>query len=392
MKLLKIIKNIYLRECHRISSDAMLFTMLVLAPMVYLTVYGLAYINKKEINVPMLVIDQDKSAFSRQLIRYLDAHQTIAVVGTEDNREAALKQVNSGEVSAVLLIPDHFAGDVQAGSASWLRMYVNTTRFLPSNDLSRAVSEVVSTLSGGIKLRFFQTRGYSFEQAFELSQPLRADVRNLFNPADTYGEFLLPGLIILIIHQIILMCFMIAIVGEKEDKSIAKLLNAAHGRPFLALKSKGGIYLVLFCAYVPLIYGLNFRMLNLHIQGNIWLVWGLVLLAISAVLALGAALSVFFKTRLGVFQILAFTSYPIFFISGYSWPFNSLPLALQWLGNLLPVKPFLAAYSRSAMMGAGLSDIQQEIAHLLILTVVYSLIGAWHIKNASKFEQEQLHK
>lgn len=391
MKLFRTLKNLYLRECHRIASDVMLFTMLVLAPLAYLTIYGFAYINKKEVNVPILVIDQDKSAFSRQLIRSLDAHQIIAVNGIEDNREEALRLVNRGDISAVILIPDHFESNVRSGRASWLRMYVNSTRFLPSSDLSKAVNEVVATLATGIKLRFFQTRGYSYEQARELSQPLNGDIRNLFNPADTYGEFLLPGLMILIIHQILLISFMIAMVGEKEDLCVGKLLNAAHGRAWLALKGKASIYLVLFCLYVPLIYGLNFRLFNLHIQGNFWLIWGLIVLAIGSVLALGAALTLFFQTRLGVFQILAFTSYPIFFISGYSWPFASLPLPLQWLGNLLPIKPFLAAYSRSAMMGAGFYDIQPEIVHLLILTVVYSLIGSWQIKKMAKAEQNQLH-
>lgn len=385
-ELIKTYKKIILREGKRIATDASLFTMLVLAPLLYVTIYGFVYINKKEVKVELLVIDQDKTVFSRLLIRGMNAHQSVSVTGMADNIQTALKKVNRGDVSGVLLIPRGLEQNAKSGKHSFVKIYVNTTRLILANDINKALAEVTGTLAAGIKINFFRTRGYSYHQAIEMSQPLTGEIRNMFNPADTYGEFMLPGLMILIIHQIIMIAFAMAMAGEVEDQSTHNLLKVAHGNFFVALVGKALYYLLLFSAYTPLIFGIHFKMFNLPTNGNLLLAFLISILAIAAILAISSFIAVFFRNRLGTLQVLGFFSYPVFFVSGYSWPFESLPVVLQWFGNLLPIKPYLTAYNRVVLMDANVFDVAPEIIHLLVLTVFFGLLGAWNIKRVAKAE------
>jgi ABC-2 type transport system permease protein len=71
---------------------------------------------------------------------------------------------------------------------------------------------------------------------------------------------------------------------------------------------------------------------------------------------------------------MAFSTYPIFLITGYSWPFESLPLALQWLSNLLPTTPFIVLYTAIVQSGASLWDNPSVLLHLILLFAFYSTI------------------
>ena len=82
----------------------------------------------------------------------------------------------------------------------------------------------------------------------------------------------------------------------------------------------------------------------------------------------------FFKNTLLIVQLMGFSSYPIFLITGYSMPFQNLPIAIQWLSNLLPTTPFLRIYTLLVQGGASLTDQLPNLFHLVGLGVFYTLL------------------
>jgi ABC-2 type transport system permease protein len=88
----------------------------------------------------------------------------------------------------------------------------------------------------------------------------------------------------------------------------------------------------------------------------------------------------FFTNKPGVLQVIAFTSYPFFFLTGFAWPELSFPPLMVWLGDLLPIKPFLSAFIKTFRMGGDLGLIIPELNHLFILGVVYTLLAYFRMR------------
>jgi ABC-2 type transport system permease protein len=106
----------------------------------------------------------------------------------------------------------------------------------------------------------------------------------------------------------------------------------------------------------------------------------LTILFLFAVIYFSVFIASFFKRKIIALQVLAFTSYPIFLSSGYSWPMQAMPLPLQALAQFYPITPFLAGYTRIAQMGAGWGDVTKELLHLLILVGVGFIASHWRMK------------
>ena len=77
------------------------------------------------------------------------------------------------------------------------------------------------------------------------------------------------------------------------------------------------------------------------------------------------------SSQIGYMEVMAFLTYPIFLISGYSWPVTSMPLPLQWLSKMLPISPMLASVRKLTVMGGSFEHIISPLINLLILDIVF---------------------
>ena len=91
---------------------------------------------------------------------------------------------------------------------------------------------------------------------------------------------------------------------------------------------------------------------------------------IIAVIVYTTFLGTFFKSAIGWTEIMAFSTYPLFLVSGYSWPIEAMPNALQLVANLLPSTPYFTVFNKLASQGALLVNIKSEVIHLLFLLLL----------------------
>ena len=357
------------REAHIIRHDVDIVTIILVAPLFYAFFYSSVYWYKGEHDVPIAVVDMDNSATSRLLTRSLDAHQYIAITQSLQDVGSAERAIESSDVQGAVFIPGGFEASSKAGKGADLKVYLNTSRFLVSNDLNKGINEVVLTMTAGVRIKYFEMQGYSIDQARELYEPLRIEVKPLFNTTETYGDFLIPGILALILQQTLLMGLSESIAKEREAGTLGELFTTA-GRSIWALMSgKGAFYLALFSAYALFFYTVNFQVFSIPFRGSALALAILTVVFLLSVVYLSFFFSSFFHRKMIALQVLGFTSYPIFLISGYSWPLQVLPVPLHVLANLIPITPYLSAYTRIAQMGAGLGDVLPELWHLLALAV-----------------------
>lgn len=366
--------NSFKREARRISKDVNIITIILLAPILYVFLYGTFYINKTEENVKIVVVDYDHSEASREFIRKLDAHKSIEVAYIVPDFNEAQDLINKWKTFGVVYIDKDFGKKLDKFEQTKIKVSLNTSRFMVSNDINLAVNDVVIDMTSALRLKYYERLGYSFEQANELIEPFKAELRSLYNTSDTYGDFILPGILILILQQTLMIGLSESIAKEREENTIDEWYRASNSSIFVTMWGKSLFYYFNYIAYSALFFSAFFGMLKLHINGSIIALIILTLLFILSVIYITIFLSSFFKRKIIAVQTIAFTTYPIFFTSGYSWPSFTMPVYLQWFAQILPSSPYLDAMSRIVNKGATLADVKFQILHIAILAFI-SLIA-----------------
>lgn len=366
------ITKLLLREASLVAKDHSLLLTLLIAPLLYAFFYGSIYINKEEQNVKLAVVDDDHSRLSRLLQQNIDNSPTVELIHFP-NLEEAKEHMYRGNCQGYFYIPKGTESNLLSLKQSNVLLAVNAARFLPSSDILMSVQQICLTIGAGVRLQYYQkSEGMSSTIAMQNVMPVNLDYRPLFNERSSYGAFLLPGLLALILQQTLLIGLSESVAGERQHSDIKEWLK---GGVSTGIWGKGLFYLFLFSAYAFFFLNVNYSLLNLPMRGNGFELSLLLVLLILTLIPMAQFIGSLFKSQLLCLQMMAFSTYPIFLITGYSWPFESLPLAIQWLSKLLPTTPFIQIYTSIVQSGASLWANPGALIHLMLLWCFYSIIA-----------------
>jgi len=322
----------------------------------YFAIYGSVYTHKEELKLPLAITGAQNSEVSRLLTRSLDAHRRLHVVPMDE--PDANEAMRLGTVRGILHIPDDLDSRLRHSQTTGIPLEVHADRLLPAGDIQRAVGEVVQAQGAAINAGTFMRTGLSPMVAKERAIPIAIDDHPAFNPLETYGDYMLPFLGALILHQILL---------------IASAYASAYRAPSI---TRWITYVLWFSAWMAIWMGFGLRVFDVPNEANWASVAALSFLGIGAAACLGMTLGTLLKHELSVLQLLAFTSYPFFFLSGSSWPHEMMPPFVQMLGDLIPLTPLCTGLNRAYRMGADFNQLRAELIHLGVLLAAYGFI-AW---------------
>jgi ABC-2 type transport system permease protein len=375
------ILRIFLREVAMIPKDHSLLLTLLIAPLLYAFFYGSIYINKEEENVKLGLVDDDNTSLSRLLAQNINNSPVVEIIQFS-NLGDAKEQLYQGNCQGYLYIPAETENNLLSLKQANVVMGVNAARFLPSSDLLLNVQQICLTIGAGVRLQYFEkSKGLSTESAMQQVMPINLDYRPLFNERSSYGAFLLPGLLALILQQTLLIGLSESTAAERQHARIASWTQFGVSN---AIWGKGLFYLLLYGAYSFFFLNINFSLLNLPMRANSWELAFLMSAFILTLIPLAQLIGLCFKSQLICLQVMAFSTYPIFLITGYVWPFESLPLAVQGISNLLPTTPFLKVYVNLVQGGDALRHNYTALLHLITLFAFYSFLCFWRLRKLHK--------
>jgi ABC-2 type transport system permease protein len=383
--------SIIKREARIITKDLNIIAIILLAPLFYATFYTSTYVKKGETDTPIAVMDLDRSNYSEEFIRKLDADQMLHVDDIITNTNSIKEHIYKDHDQAVIVIPENFEKSLKSGRSVTIKMYLNTVRFLVSNDINKAVNEVVFHYHKKIRMKMLEISGYSSKQAKGMQEPLNLDVRNLFNPAETYGDFLIPGILIIILQQTLLIGLSESVAREREKNSLGELFEEANRSTSAALFGKGSFYFLFFVSYAIFYFTILFPLFKINFKGSFILMMCITALFIAATIAGAIFFSSFFKRKIIALQVIAFTTFPLFFLSGYVWPLSAMPAFLQYISVILPTTPYFKSYVAITQMGAGLNDVIPFVWHLILIMIFWMVITYFRMKSIfrkMKFEEK----
>ena len=356
------------KEFIQILRDPRTLALTIVYPIMMLLLLGYAATNDVR-NIPLAVYDQDKSDSSRQL---LDAYQAadyfILTYEVESPDEITLL-IDSGKAKAAIIIPPDYKEKLDAGESAQIGFIIDgSDPTLASTALSAA------TLIG-------QARGAKvLEQKITLTG--RSNGSNLidirtqvwYNPEMVSAFFMIPGLIGMILQFLSTLLTATSIVREKERGTIEQLIVTPL-RPWELVVGKITPYIII--AFLDMIEILVAGMLlfNVPINGSVTLLLLLSALFLVTTLGIGLLISTMANTQQEAMLISMFTLMPSIFLSGFFFPLASMPLILQWISYMVPLRYFLIISRGIVLKGVGMQAIYPEVISLVIFAVVV-MVGA----------------
>jgi ABC-2 type transport system permease protein len=366
--------SLLLREVALVAKDHSLLLTLLIAPLLYAFFYGSIYTYKAEEEVPICVVDEDRTGLSRTLIQQINNTQMVRVTAVT-TLEAAKEQMYYGNTQGFLYIQQGMEKKVLSLQQANLVLALNAARFLPSSDVLGTITQVGLTVGAGVRLQYLQkAEGMNTEISGREVMAVKPDARPLFNNRVDYGTFLLPGLLAMILQQTLLIGLAGGTAAERQKNTLGQWMQAAGHNLSTALWGKGLFYFILFCCYAFFFLTVNFGVLELKLLGNAWELALVTALFLLSLIPMGILTGLLFRSQLLCTQLLAFTTYPIFLITGYTWPIQQLPEGLKAAGALLPITPFLNLYQGIVQQGAHITDRLPALYHLCILWCVYTML------------------
>lgn len=376
---MKEVLEILKREIRNVSKDSSLFLILLLAPILYAFMYGSIYLNKGEEKVKLALIDNDGTAISRTLTQQLNSTPMIEIVPSSNISEAQ-EMMFQGEVQGYFYIQSGFEKNIFSLKHANVNLVLNASRFLPSSDLLSTATKVCLTVGAGVRKTYFNKQGMGEDEAMKMTNPINMDYRPLYNSSMTYGSFLLPGLLAIILQQTLLIGVAAAFTSEREEKKLLNLYQISKQSISKMVFGKSLLYFIVFMIFGFFFSVVNFSVFDVEVRGNYLDLAVISALFIATIIVFGMLIGSFFKTKLFVFQVLVFSSYPIFLITGYSMPYQALPKFVQILSDMLPTSPFLKTYISIVQAGGSLSDNLNSVIHLVVLWIVFELLLILRIK------------
>lgn len=335
--------------------------LLVGAPVLYGFFYPWPYQQQAVTRVPVIVVDLDHSALSRQITRFAQASPRIEVLRVTGDLHEAQLALWRGEIEGFAVLPSDLKRHVVRGESAVITVEGDGAYALLNKAVLYGFAEAVGTVSAGVEIRKLQAAGQSARQAQASRSPVNTQLVPLFNPTEGYGSYVVPAVALLILQQTLLMgaallCGTWAETGHHRADAVTWL-----GR-VLALSCFGWAAGLFY-------FGWIYVWQDFPRGGNPGGALVLLLLYAPAVAALGLLLGVWFRDRERSMQVLLLTSLPMAFVSGFSWPIESLPAPLQVLRWLLPSSSGIQAALKLNQMGAPLSATWPQLLALALLTV-----------------------
>ena len=394
------------------------FSLMFWMPIVLIFLVWWIFSKGMAVGIPIAVIDNDHSAQSATIIRYIDATPEVAVVKSLHSAAAAQQAIETTDVMAVVEIPENFSANLLAGKTSRLLLNVNAQYGTHSGMIQKAVQTAVSTFSAGAEMQRRVAIGEDITLTKTSYAPIQSQSVALFNTANNYQQFLAVTVVPALLHILSMVIGASTVGRELVDKTLGEWYqsltspkfasnhasNYAFNRPFNRPSNHSH----------PVTLGHEKPKLSLIIAGlNGKLIWAMLAYTLWAAVALTLVMQIFpirlasvaityliflmfmmvsfwlgvivtvgtFSYRQGL-SFTGFISAPSFAFSGVTFPFLAMSPAAQRWANALPLTHYLNLQTAQLQMGAPPSFAYSSFIGFFIAVMITLLLAALLTKKA----------
>lgn len=359
------------KEIRNILKDQGVLIFLILVPIAYPLLYAFIYTQEVVRDVPIAVVDDSRTSMSRNFIRMVDGTSEVKIQSYCTDMEEAKELTKKGNVYGIIYMPEEFTDNLTSGKQSVVSIYSDMSGLLYYKSLLIATTNVSLEMNKKIKI---QRMGNSTERQDEVgTTPIEYKSISMFNPQDGFASFLIPAVLVLIIQQTLLLGIGMSAGTARESKEM-------NYPDFIGKNSSGTLYVILGKS---LAYLLIYILVSAYILCAVPKMFSLVQIPDTFTLAIfilpyllaciffAMTCSMFIHHRESCMMIYVFTSVPLLFISGISWPGSAISDFWKVVSWIAPSTFGINGFVRINSMGATLSDVSTEFQALWIQACIY---------------------
>lgn len=361
------------KELKAVFKDQGVLIFFLLVPLAYPLLYAFIYTGEVVREVPAAVVDMNKSTLSREFIRNVDATPDVKIQSHCADMEEAKSLLKESKVYGVIYIPESFSSDINKGIQTQVTLYCDMSGMLYYKAILTASTEVSLKMNKAIKAK---RAGNTTDRQDEISAtPITYEAVNLFNPQAGYASFLLPAVLILIIQQTLLLGVGLSAGTARENNRFRDLvpLSRQYQGTLRIVLGKSSAYFIIYAivsAYILCVVPKIFSLVQIAQAGTLA---AFILPYVLSCIFFAMTCSIFIHHREACMMIYVFTSVPLLFISGVSWPGSAIPAFWRVISWMFPSTFGINGYIAINSMGATLDQVLPEFRALWIQTGVYFL-------------------
>ena len=364
---------IWAKEMRNVFRDEGVLMFCILVPIGYPLLYSWIYNNEVVREVDTAIVDMSHSHSTREFIRDYDAAPDTKATYYCNSLDEAKELVQRQAVHGILYFPADFDTKLNRGEQAHVSVYTVMSLMLTYKAIYQTAQAVASHINSGIQVK--QGGGFTNRDDEITTEPLAFDEVPIFNTTGGYGNAILPGVLMLILQQTLLLGIGMAAGTSRELNRNRELIPVSehYGGIFRIVFGKALCYFMIYAVmgmYLALVVPKLFSFVSMVSWTTIL---GFLLPFILSCIFFGLMLSCLVRYRENVMLLVVFTSVPLLFMTGISWPQSNIPAFWQGFAWVFPSTFGVRGFLRISSMGASLEDILPEFRALWIQTGVYFL-------------------
>ncbi len=373
---------IFREELRNIFRDSGVLIFFILVPLAYPLLYSFIYTNEVVREVPVAVVDADRSATSRDYLRRTDATADIRIAAYCANMEEARELLKHREVYGIIYIPSDFTSRLSRGEQSYVSLFSDMSGMLYYKAVLTSNTNVSLDMNARIKVA--RAGNTTQEQDKVTEHPIAYEEVSLYNPQNGFAAFLIPAVLMLILQQTLLLGVGISAGTAREHNAFRNLLPVSrHYTGLLRIVlGKSWAYLLVYIPISVYVLGVVPRLFRLNQIGAPHDIALFALPYLLACIFFAMTVSVLVRHRETCIMLIVFSSIPLLFLSGVSWPGSALPAFWKGFSYFFPSTFGVNGFLKINNMGGELTSVRTEWTVLWAQAIVYFLTTCLVYRNS----------
>lgn len=361
---------VFRKELIHIRRDLPSLIQVILLPVMLLLLNGYA-LTFDLTNVPLAVYDQEQSRVSQDFLRGFKGTRYFRIHSSVASYEEIAHLINSRQVKVGLVLPFDFSRSLKTGQTAKVQAIIDGTDANTANLIIGYLQGIISAHSQGVTLERLRLQGFT-----RLELPLKTDSRVWYNEDLESRNFIVPGLITIIMTMVGALLTALCIIREKERGSMEGLMGTPLKKWEMIVGKLGPYFLVgMLDMFIAMVMG-EF-LFNVPFRGSVFLFITLAALFMLVVLGQGLLISVIARSQLDAYQMAMLTTFlPSFLLSGAMFAIRQMPPALQVASYFVPAT-YLSTISKGIYLkGIGLEILWPDALMLVVFATFFLLIAS----------------
>lgn len=364
------ILRLIIKELIQTSRDKRMLALLFLSPVFQLFIFGYA-VSTDVNNIALAVFDEDRTSTSRELVDRFARSKYFTYEYVVTDAKQADWLLDAGKAQVVLHIPHNFGKHLTEGRVVEIQTLLDGSDSSTARIIDGYVNGVIRTYSGQIATARLQRQGMSTSRLPQVEGRLT----NLFNPELKSVFFMVPGVLCLILLTTTMILTSLAIVKEKEIGTLEQL-NVTPVKPIELMLGKTVPFLLIGLVEMALVLSVAVFWFRVLVVGSVLLLMLLCAIFLMTSLGLGIFISTMSKTQHEATLTSFFFIMPFILLSGFMFPINNMPVVVQWITYLIPLRYFLEVIRGIFLKGVGLQYLWPQALIMTAFGIVIITLSA----------------